>query len=151
MILTPPDVNGKISTYLCLYCCYASYRMTVEPTRTLRTIPAFSRSSALHGGAAETDKSTIGALLRTVLSLPYCRDFFCCHLLLLYYTLLLLDFLTFYTRRIHDVHTKGSQPSLLYSEIFILTIVRIPHTVSVTCALVRHGGTEFSQWWWHCQ
>lgn len=121
--------------------------MTVEPTRTLRTIAAFSRSSALHGGAAETDKSTIRALLRTVLSLPYCRDFFCRHLLLLYYTLLLLDFLTIYTRHTHE----SSQQSLLYSEIFILTIVRIPHTVSATCAPVRHGGTEFSQWWWHCQ
>lgn len=57
--------------YVCILGMYETirtdyYRMTVESTRPLSTIPVFSRSSALHRGA---DKSTRMALLRTVLSL----------------------------------------------------------------------------------
>lgn len=59
-----------------------SYRMTVELTRPLSTIPAFSRSSAWRGSQRDnTHKRTRIALLRTVLSLSCCSDF-CRHFLL---------------------------------------------------------------------
>lgn len=59
----------------------ASYRMTVESIRPLSMIPALSRSSALHGGAASLSQSTrMGPIAyRTVtflLSVIFYRHFY---------------------------------------------------------------------------
>jgi hypothetical protein len=71
----------------------ASYRMTVESIRPLSMIPALSRSSALHGGASQSEPEYPNGPY----CVPYCHfpaecdflsPFLCLRLFLLYSTFL---------------------------------------------------------------